>query len=107
MHPPTPVLQLTTILFHACYLISHGTTQYEPLAPLLRTYPAQSGPLFHAYTDLTHVARWAGVQGVDLGSASEEAGGSAGYKVGATSTAGSGWGALVGRRPDGVSLRSS
>ena len=59
-------------------------------------YPRQAGPLFHSYVDLTQVARWSEVGTVDLRSENTKSSQD-------PAAAGSGWGALLGRRPDGVS----
>lgn len=66
-------------------------------------YPRQAGPLFHSYVDLTQVARWSQVKSIDLRDGLNH---KADDRVpSGGGGAGSGWGALLGRRPDGVSER--
>lgn len=83
--------------------VFHLPTQYTALDGILSAYPRQSGPVFHAYNDLKHAAKWETLRGVDL-RADEPSGGKI-SQVGINT--GSGWAALVGRRPDGVSVTAS
>ncbi|PWN25721.1 hypothetical protein BDZ90DRAFT_261927 [Jaminaea rosea] len=67
---------------------------YTPLAPLLSRYPRQAGPLFHAYHHLVHSAAWTDVAPVDIRGDDES--------DPAPVNSGSGWGALIGMRPQGT-----
>lgn len=75
------------------------TVQHRHVAPLLKRYPRQVGPLFHAWADLVHSARWTEMTVIDLASQRPA------KKSGSPSrdaNRGCGFGALIGRRSQGV-----